>query len=347
MFRPLGMNDTHFRDDHTTLVKNRAFAYGFRQDAWQMNVPGFDVIGDGGLFTTVEDLMKWARNFDDPIVGRNVVLKSLTRGRLNSGDSIPYAFGQVHNVFRGVPTLEHGGAYGGYRTNLMRVPSQKFAVAMLCNSAAANPAALSQRVAAVLLADRLPAVAQNNTNSSAVKASTVRLTREQLDRLAGAYWDAKSEFLRRVEARDTALALTGTPVVLLPLDEDRFQANTGPARFVFTRNRNGTVLLEETSPTGDKLNYQRMPAARADARTLQEYAGDYYSDELDTTWRIEPVNGTLVIRRRTLPDLPIQPVFLDAFQSPAGVMRFMRVDGRVNGFVVGAGRVTGFRFSRR
>ena len=56
IFGPLGMSNSRFRDDHTMLVKNRAFAYSPRAGGWQMNIPGFDVVGDGGLFTTVEDL---------------------------------------------------------------------------------------------------------------------------------------------------------------------------------------------------------------------------------------------------------------------------------------------------
>src|SRR5687768_10205444 len=71
IFKPLGMNSSAFRDDHTLLVRNRALAYARGGDgAWHINVPGFDVVGDGGLYTTVEDLTRWARNFDDGTVGR-------------------------------------------------------------------------------------------------------------------------------------------------------------------------------------------------------------------------------------------------------------------------------------
>ena len=121
-----------------------------------MNVPGFDVVGDGGLFTTVEDLAKWARNFDDHTVGGDeLAARVLTRGRLTSGDSIPYAYGLFHNVYRGQPTIDHGGAYGGYRTHLLRFPTQHFAVVTLCNTSTANAAQLSQAVATVFLGDRL------------------------------------------------------------------------------------------------------------------------------------------------------------------------------------------------
>src|SRR6476659_5322696 len=102
------MTNSHFRHDHTTLVQNRALAYSSRPGGWRLDVPGFDVVGDGGLFTTVDDLAKWARNFGDHTVGGDeLAARVLTRGRLTSGDSIPYAFGLSHGVYRGQPIIEH------------------------------------------------------------------------------------------------------------------------------------------------------------------------------------------------------------------------------------------------
>src|SRR6185503_2050142 len=227
IFGPLGMSNSHFRDDHTILVKNRALAYSPRAGGWQLSVPGFDVVGDGGLFTTVEDLAKWARNFDDHTVGGDeLAARVLTRGRLTSGDSIPYAFGLSHGSYRGQPTIEHGGAYGGYRTHLLRFPAQRFAVATLCNTSTANAAQLSQRVAAVYLGDRLGPATQATSSGRQPGSSTVRLSREQLTRYAGAYWDEKNEVLRRIEARDSTLVVAGTPFVLVPVSETVFRATT-------------------------------------------------------------------------------------------------------------------------
>ena len=348
IFGPLGMSNSHFRDDHTMLVKNRAFAYSPRAGGWQMNVPGFDVVGDGGLFTTVEDLAKWARNFDDHTVGGDeLAARVLTRGRLTSGDSIPYAYGLAHNVFRGQPTIEHGGAYGGYRTNLLRFPAQHFAVAVLCNTSTANTPQLSQAVASVYLGDRLAPVTRPVASGASASTSVVRLTREQLSRYAGAYWDAKTESMRRIEVRDSTLALMGTPVLLLPLSETTFRASSANASVTFAVAGDGSVAMEETAPNGEKFTYRRMPPPKTDARTLSGLAGDYISDELDATWRIEQRDSTLIVRRGAVPDITLQPVFLDAFNSPGGVVRFQRAsDGRVTGLVIGAGRVTGFVFRR-
>jgi hypothetical protein len=349
IFAPLGMSNSHFRDDHTMLVKNRALAYSPRSGGgWQLDIPGFDVVGDGGLFTTVEDLAKWARNFDDHTVGGDeLAARVLTRGRLTSGDSIPYAFGLTFNVYRGQSVIEHGGAYGGYRTNLLRFPAQRFAVAMLCNTPTANTGLLSRAVAVVYLGDRLVPVAQAASIATPTGPSVVRLSREQLTRYAGAYWDAKNEAMRRIEVRDSALAMTGTPILLFPVSETTFRANIANGAVTFTVERDGSVVMEETAPSGEKTSYRRMPAPKTDARTLADYAGDYVSDELDVTWRVGSRDGDLTVRRGAVPDITLQPVFLDGFNSPGGVVRFVRgANGRVTGLVIGAGRVTGFVFRR-
>ena len=347
IFAPLGMTNSHFRDDHSTLVKNRALAYSPRQGGWRLDVPGFDVVGDGGLFTTVEDLAKWARNSDDRVVGgTDLAALVLTRGRLNSGDSIPYAFGLSHDVYRGLAVIEHGGAYGGYRTHLLRFPGQRVAVATLCNSSTANAAGLGYQVAAVYLGDRLAAAATRSTPGVASAGEpAVRLSREQLVRYAGAFWDANAEVLTRIEWRDSALAIVGTPNLLVPVSENRFRSSRGPGAVAFFTEPDGSLRLETIAPSGEKTVQRRMPAPRLDATTLGEYVSSYFSDELDATWRIEVKGGGVIVRRRTLPDQPLQPVFLDAFLSPGGVLRFVRgADGRVTGFILGGGRVRGFRF---
>jgi hypothetical protein len=48
-----------------------------------------------------------------------------------------------------------------------------------------------------------------------------------------------------------------------------------------------------------------------------------------------------------VPDLALHPAFAGTFDSPVGVVRFVRANGRVTGLIVGAGRVTGIAFRRK
>ena len=157
IFQPLGMSDTHFHDDATEIVPARVIGYARAGDRWRMNHWfSFDKVGDGGLYSTIEDLARWDENFYTGKVGGAALLRQLHEsGRLASGDTIRYAFGLSHGAYRGVRTVEHGGSLAGFRTNLLRFPEQRFSAIVLCNTPTANPTLLSRAIADVYIGDRL------------------------------------------------------------------------------------------------------------------------------------------------------------------------------------------------
>src|SRR5690606_28871380 len=59
IFTPLGMKQTHFHTDHTQIVKNRVTGYapGDSTD-FVICMTMLGIIGDGGIFTTINDLKK-------------------------------------------------------------------------------------------------------------------------------------------------------------------------------------------------------------------------------------------------------------------------------------------------
>jgi hypothetical protein len=116
----------------------------------------FEQTGDGSVFTTVEDLVKWDQNFYSAIVGGRQVLADMVKpGNLEDGTPLDYAAGLFIGEYRGLKTVEHGGAWAGYRAQLLRFPTERVSVACLCNLGSTDPDALAQRVADVYLADRL------------------------------------------------------------------------------------------------------------------------------------------------------------------------------------------------
>src|SRR5579859_5866832 len=94
IFRPLGMTHTHYQDDHTQPVHGRAAAYSPTPGGdWKIEVWNNEVVGQGGVMTTVEDLQKWDENFYTGNVGGPKFLAlQLERGKLNDGTILKYAF---------------------------------------------------------------------------------------------------------------------------------------------------------------------------------------------------------------------------------------------------------------
>jgi hypothetical protein len=153
IFEPLGMNTTHFGDDAGEIVPNRVMSYGETPDKRRVQyIKTIEAYGDGNLLTTVGDLMRWHENFYSGKVGGPAFLELLkTRGVLNDGKSTDYGFGLAFGKHRGIASVGHGGAFLGFRTELLRFPDQQLSVAVLCNFDSANPGALARQVADLYL----------------------------------------------------------------------------------------------------------------------------------------------------------------------------------------------------
>lgn len=83
IFGPLGMTHSHFHDDHTEPDRGRASAYVPAKDGgWKIDVWNNDIVGQGGLMTTVEDLQKWDENFYTGKVGGQAFRAAAPAGRV-------------------------------------------------------------------------------------------------------------------------------------------------------------------------------------------------------------------------------------------------------------------------
>ncbi len=350
IFKPLGMTRTVFRDDHAIVVKGQAYAYGpGPNSSFKLSVPNYDTVGASSLVTTVEDLAKWDQNFYDKKVGGDWVIEQMhIRGQLNNGEQLSYARGLAIGTYKGLNVVEHSGGDAGYRSHLMRFPDQRFSVACLCNSGVTNPSLFARRVADIYLAKELAAPPPSPASTA---PPAITLSEQQLNAKVGAYWDSKLEEIGRVSLKDgkLQLSISGMNAPLVPMDANRFRAEGPPIEAVFESSAQGaatklTVNVEGRAP----LVFNAV--SPADTSKLSEYEGTYYSDEIDSTYRVMLKDDKLVVTRKKFAPTPLTPAFRDAFSSLSilGTFRFTRdAQNRVNGFRLSAGRIRNFRFVKQ
>ncbi len=176
IFAPLGMRETFFLDDHNEIVHGRAVAYSPTASGWRVNVWNNDLVGQGGVVTTLADLQKWDENFYDmKLGGRAFVELVQSTDPLNSGAPNTYAFGLQVESYRGRKLVQHTGATGGYRAAIFRFPEEHTSMAMLCNASDANTTTLSLRMADLVLQDVLAAVAPPTTVVARTQRTHVNL----------------------------------------------------------------------------------------------------------------------------------------------------------------------------
>lgn len=348
LFKPLGMSQTRWREDFRTVVPGRATAYAPTEDGFIANMPFTNVIGNGGLLTTLDDLLRWnaflARPSDLP-GGAQLVAAMETPGRLNDGTATPYGLGLELDRAHGLPRVGHSGSTGGYKTWTARYPDAGISVAVLCNNGGINPVAVGEA-----LADQALAAAGRPIKDPAVPAPAAIVSAAALADLAsyqGLFRNPVTGELLRTALLDGRLTLTqGRSQDLTPVGGERFRRADGDGvRFV----RNGQGAMELILSRDAKET--RYPAVQPPLAELGAYVGTYYSAELDARIVVVRQGEALVIRQVFGVEWPLTPRFADGFSTPLrGLTTFVftrAADGQVDGVRAWAGGARDIAFVRQ
>lgn len=243
LFEPLGLRHTQWRDDHTRIVKGRSSAYSLRDDgSYAIDRPIEDVHGNGGLITTVRDLITWNEAIAANRLGGPGFTEEMQRnGVLNSGNRIDYASGLFVGTHRRVPEVAHTGATSGYRAFLARYPVQGLGIALLANTGNVNPGVLGRQVADLFLGDAIgpaPVAAAPEPPPPAPMP-----TAAELAPLVGEYHSQDVELTLRITLENGELLAHRRPatrIVLKPSAPDTFSA-PGLGRIRFIRDTAGYI----------------------------------------------------------------------------------------------------------
>jgi CubicO group peptidase (beta-lactamase class C family) len=350
IFLPLGMTSTHFHEDHRMIVPRRATGYEPRSGGgFDIDMSNFEELGDGSVMTTVEDMARWDRNFDAPVVGGRRAIEQLQEvGVRSDGSKTPYAMGLILDRYRGIARVQHTGEWVGYRSSFLRFPQRKLSVIVLCNMIGdLDPLALSERVADIYLGSSEPFASQDGRRSVPDAP-----TASELESYAGTYWSAETFAYVRFAAVEGTMALdTGdSPQKLSYLGHGEFQAGNSTTRFVFHPGA-ARSTVQAIDDDFDPMILERVPPASLPAPSLSQYAGVYYNDELGVSWILEVQDAKLVRRQWMFPVQELKLILPDTFSGDLSeetyALRFIRDPaGQVGGFTVGTSMVRPLRFSR-
>jgi len=345
LFQPLGMSHTRWREDFRTVVPGRATAYAPTETGFIANMPITNVYGNGGMLTTIGDLLLWNAFLDQPsaLAGGPALAAALQApGRLNDGKVLEYGLGLELLTEHGRRLVAHSGSTGGYKTWLARYPDQGVSIAVMCNNGGINPIAMGEQIAGLVLPDvEAPPAAEGAAANAAVQTSNVDLTPYQ-----GLFRNPVTGALIQVEAADGQLTLNqGGVRVLAVLGEDRFQAADGEqVRFVRTNAKATALDLSQGQ-------FAAVQAAASDPAALAAYVGTYYSPELDTRISLIQRGDGILMRQPFAVEWPLSPSFADGFTARVrGVTTFVferAADGDVTGVRAWANGVRGLLFSKQ
>lgn len=386
IFKPLGMNNTQFVDDRNLVIKNRVTAYLPKSNGgFSAAIPLDDPPGDGGLYTSVEDLFLWDQNFYGNKLGggSGLISEQLSSGKLNNGESTDYAFGLNINKYGGLKTIGHGGASGGFRSAMTRFHDQNFSVICLCNAGSSViPDGLVNQLAEIFLADQLKK-GPDTVRETVAATPDISIPEKELASLTGVYVDLSGLHADPIKVhshpfhmKDGKLMLYN--FVLSPLSLNRFKAiGTGtPHDFIFTRSvAAGPVQVKEIQTrSGITTTLDEVQRETLTSVQLSEFTGKYVSDELGVaTYTLSIKEGKLLLQIRNgitvfsdrglalafaqssaseaPKDILLTSVFADAFVTFVSdelvMLRFTRnQQNALSGFTLSTGTVRKLRFNK-
>ncbi|MCG8394051.1 MAG: beta-lactamase family protein [Pseudomonadales bacterium] len=166
LFLPLEMKNTFFLDNHKEVITNRAFGYNKSKDGFEILMSQNDIVGDGGVITTLDDLYKWDQHFYSNKFKLPTYNKlMITPGNLLDGTSTSYAGGLYIRTYKGLQLQTHSGYYGGYKSIIMRFPEQKTSIILFTNNSSISPVRMGQKIVNIVLKDVLKE-SQNKSRKS-------------------------------------------------------------------------------------------------------------------------------------------------------------------------------------
>ena len=270
IFEPLGMTRTHFSDDYLEVVSGRAESYAPSEaegapEGTFWNLPNqLTALASSSLNTTIDDFIRWMRNYENGQVGGEDILRTMVRpGVLTNGDTLVYAHGLTVNDYRGLPTLGHGGSWVGFRTNFVRFPEQNLSIAVFCNVSDCDPAGRARRIAELYIGDLMEPEPEPPEPEPQPEAPS--LSAAQLQQYAGTYrspeLDSSYELAVDAEGRLVAGHWRNAPTVLSPTGTDTFEGDQwffSGVRFV----RDAAGEITGFTVTGDRVRaliFERRP----------------------------------------------------------------------------------------
>jgi CubicO group peptidase (beta-lactamase class C family) len=244
IFVPLGMSHTSWRDDHTRIVKGRAIAYSEDNKTFHTEMPFENVHGNGGLLTTVGDLLKWNENFVSPTVGTRELLAEQQRAAHTSdGKELNYALGLYVGEYRGVPSVWHSGSTAGYRAHLSQYPDARTSVAVLCNASSGDATRSNNEVANIVLADRLKPAPARPAPPREPAAMSPPPPAATLNEFVGSYWSDEAEVMITTRLDNGHLIAFRRPnsnIALTPTAPETFRGSS-LGTLTFRRDASGRV----------------------------------------------------------------------------------------------------------
>ncbi len=201
LFRRLGMSETSFLTDPMEVIPGRAYTYG-NWNGWKRYPTIAALHGDGALFTTLYDQLRWERFVQKGSAPDfSSALVEASQSPLPDHDVESYGFGLSFGRYRGFDYRYHEGNTGAYNATFARFPTESLAVVVMSNNGSISTHSLARTYAACILgATRdLDAPETPIATPPAPDLEPVSTSPSYPSSIEGSFWNDETETEIRIE----------------------------------------------------------------------------------------------------------------------------------------------------
>jgi len=154
IFKKIGMKTSVAFEEGKSIVANRAYGHSYKNGAWVQTDQSMTsaVLGDGGIYTNVEEYAKWVKSlWSYRFISPSMQKRAWSSTKLDNGTTIDYGYGWHVEDFMGNTHPYHDGSTIGFRNSAGLYPDKKLMVVILTNRNEHDPIEEVHKIATLFL----------------------------------------------------------------------------------------------------------------------------------------------------------------------------------------------------
>lgn len=344
VFAPLGMNDTVVRATPDDEVPYSARGYLLDATSGAAYREARDLsaaLGASAIYTTVEDLARWMKNFSPSSAPNHALFAQLTTPAVpTSMGKTAYGLGLYLDEWRGLRRIYHDGDDVAHHSVFYYFPAHDLGILVETNDASFNATRAATRIAELVLAQHLVSSKNKNVPSAEFEPAL-------FDRYTGSYESDKTPGLIYTFTRENNclnVSVAGETMEIIPVNDARFRVKGQNVDLEFdaadSNSAHSVTIFNRGEEKARRLT--ALPSASSSfPRDLTAYAGHYESAELETTYTFAVIGDALSLLHPKFPQpLSLKPIAGERFGGPdpvASILFERDAQNQIVGFRVGKG----------
>jgi len=346
IFKPLQMNSSQILTDYSKVIKNVAGPY-YWDNGFHKSSDMLTAWGSSSIFTTVEDLAKWVIAFQKGLDNKDTVyMRMIETDKLNNGEKNDYAYGNEVMDDQGLLNINHTGGWASFATVISTYPGQKTTIILLSNNGSFNSYGKANNMARALFGGKFKTDGSKEKKEDWGARPTVKIDESILKKYTNTYKLGDGWYV--------TFTLEDGKLMVQASGEGKFSTEPKADSVIWVPGYSSAFIFRDITDKANTAKYRNIIAKRIipikiDTSQLGQYAGNYYSSELEATYRVYVNNGKLMVHHMRLGDFELIPdiTMWGLFNGDVGRLQFEPdMQGKVTGFKLSGGRIRNIRFDK-